>query len=68
MSRKAPNLADESLVDRTCEIKRRIAERAYYLAESRGFESGHELDDWLEAETCESPDPSIGFPEAGFQS
>ena len=68
MSRKAPKLADESLVDRTSEIKRRIAERAYYLAESWGFESGHELDDWLEAETCESPEPSIGFPELGFKS
>jgi len=28
----------------------RIAELAYYKAESREFEPGHELDDWLEAE------------------
>ena len=28
----------------------RIAELAYYKAESRGFESGHELEDWFEAE------------------
>lgn len=28
----------------------RLAERAYYLAERRGFEPGHELDDWLTAE------------------
>ena len=28
----------------------RIAELAYLKAESRGFEPGHELDDWLEAE------------------
>ena len=28
----------------------RIAELAYYKAESRGFEPGHEFDDWLEAE------------------
>ena len=28
----------------------RIAEYAYYKSESRGFESGHELEDWLEAE------------------
>ena len=28
----------------------RIAELAYSKAESRGFEPGHELDDWLEAE------------------
>lgn len=30
--------------------ERQIAEAAYYLAEKRGFEPGHELDDWLEAE------------------
>jgi len=28
----------------------RIAELAYGKAESRGFEPGHELEDWLEAE------------------
>ena len=28
----------------------RIAELAYCKAESRGFEAGHELEDWLEAE------------------
>ena len=28
-----------------------ISEAAYYLAEHRGFEVGHELDDWLVAET-----------------
>ncbi len=27
-----------------------IAEAAFYLAERRGFDPGHELDDWLEAE------------------
>ena len=27
-----------------------IAEAAYYCAEKRGFETGHELEDWLEAE------------------
>lgn len=27
-----------------------IAELAYYKSEQRGFEPGHELDDWLEAE------------------
>lgn len=26
------------------------AEAAYYCAEKRGFEPGHELEDWLEAE------------------
>lgn len=29
----------------------RIATGAYYLAESRGFSPGYELDDWLSAET-----------------
>lgn len=28
-----------------------IATGAYYKAEERGFMPGHELDDWLEAET-----------------
>jgi hypothetical protein len=29
---------------------RKIREAAYFKAEKRGFASGHELDDWLEAE------------------
>lgn len=29
---------------------RLVAEDAYYRAEARGFASGHELDDWLQAE------------------
>lgn len=29
-----------------------IAEAAYYRAEKRGFEPGHEIEDWLEAETA----------------
>ncbi len=28
----------------------KIAEIAFYKAERRGFEPGHELDDWIEAE------------------
>jgi hypothetical protein len=32
------------------ERRRRIAEAAYYRAERRGFASGSEYDDWLEAE------------------
>ena len=27
-----------------------ISEAAYYIAERRGFDAGHELDDWLLAE------------------
>ena len=33
------------------EIRRLIAEAAYYRAQDRGFEPGHELDDWIEAES-----------------
>ena len=32
------------------EYYRMIAQAAYYLAEHRGFQSGHELEDWLAAE------------------
>ena len=32
------------------DLDTRIAELAYLKAESRGFEPGHELEDWLEAE------------------
>jgi len=38
-----PGLASE-------ERTRTIAEEAYYLAEARGFQPGHELEDWLMAE------------------
>ncbi|WP_020564379.1 DUF2934 domain-containing protein [Methylosarcina fibrata] len=27
-----------------------VKERAFFKAEKRGFEPGHEMDDWLEAE------------------
>lgn len=30
--------------------RRQIAELAYYKAQLRGFEAGHECEDWLEAE------------------
>ena len=32
------------------ERNRRIAEAAYFRAQQRGFQAGHELEDWLEAE------------------
>jgi ribosomal protein L16 Arg81 hydroxylase len=32
------------------DLDARIAELAYLKAESRSFEPGHELEDWLEAE------------------
>ena len=33
------------------EIRRLISEAAYYRAQERGFEPGHELDDWIQAES-----------------
>jgi hypothetical protein len=32
------------------ELKKLIAEAAYYRAKERGFEPGYELQDWVEAE------------------
>jgi hypothetical protein len=44
----APTGADTDL---TTESRHEaIARAAYFLAEARGFEPGHELDDWLSAE------------------
>ena len=31
-------------------LRRKIAERAYFIAEKRGFATGHDIDDWLAAE------------------
>ncbi len=42
----------------------RIAEAAYYRAEARGFSSGNELEDWLEAEA--EIDRSFPYSETGF--
>ena len=45
----ASQVATEGPIDP--EVRRlMIAEAAYYCAEQRGFEPGHELEDWLEAE------------------
>jgi len=50
-SRK-PNGADNAKLNSTEPHDRllNIAVNAYYKAESRGFEPGHEIQDWLEAE------------------
>lgn len=37
-----------------------IAEAAYYYSERRGFDPGHELDDWLAAETQIEAAPTLG--------
>lgn len=40
----------ESFTEPTEHKYSQIAERAYYKAEARGFEPGHEIEDWFEAE------------------
>lgn len=44
--------ADDALPDVANESSRHddVARAAYYIAEARAFEPGHELDDWLAAE------------------
>jgi hypothetical protein len=39
-----------------------IARAAYFRAEKRGFEPGHELEDWLQAEA--EVDASLGLRQA----
>jgi hypothetical protein len=36
--------------DQGSDVNRLIAEEAYYRAQQRGFEPGHELEDWIAAE------------------
>ena len=38
--------------DRAADRQASIACAAYFIAEQRGFEPGHELDDWLAAEAA----------------
>jgi len=40
----------DSIRENNADELSRIAERAYYKAELRGYEPGHEIQDWLEAE------------------
>lgn len=46
-----PAMADDARAEVSLdELQKLISEAAYYRAKSRGFEPGHELDDWFEAE------------------
>ena len=45
-----PEPATDSLDVENEDRVRRIALLAYYKAEARGYEPGHELQDWLDAE------------------
>lgn len=44
------NLQERELPSLSDSREARIAERAYWRAERRGFTPGHELEDWLHAE------------------
>jgi hypothetical protein len=41
--------SDKDVIDKE-KLQKMITERAYSKAEKRGFVSGHEIEDWLEAE------------------
>lgn len=48
---KPNSILNRSATPITPEARRSmVAEAAYYIAENRGFECGHEVDDWLLAE------------------
>ena len=44
-------IAEAEAANRAIERHAEIATAAYFRAEKRGFEPGHELEDWLAAET-----------------
>jgi HSP20 family molecular chaperone IbpA len=47
-----PTIADaESLLVREKEVYAAVARRAYQFFESRGYENGHDIEDWLRAES-----------------
>lgn len=45
---------NKPIISDTDKREQRIAWLAYSMAEKRGFEPGHELEDWLEAEKAEA--------------
>ncbi len=42
---------EKSVTGMSVERQRMISEAAYYLAEQRGFSTGDEMEDWLQAES-----------------
>lgn len=48
--RKEKNISESCASMNVMDSDAKIAEIAYYKSQSRDFEPGHELDDWLEAE------------------
>jgi hypothetical protein len=51
------------------DLEERITQRAYEIAQRRGFSPGHELDDWLQAEReIEAGTPRNTPPDNPFDS
>ena len=49
---KSPRPANNARAEASAEeLRQLIAEAAYYRAKQRGFEPGHELEDWVQAES-----------------
>lgn len=49
--RAAPTESNIRSDDAPQEMRKQIEEAAYYRAKQRGFEPGHELEDWIQAES-----------------
>ncbi|HEY6645111.1 DUF2934 domain-containing protein [Povalibacter sp.] len=47
---EVPGMVVDEVTGRPTEYRKQVATAAYYLALKRGFEPGHELEDWLAAE------------------
>ena len=63
MKERLPVHKKDSIFDEVEKMQRRIERRAYELFESRGFELGHDMDDWLAAERELVWSPPISMEE-----
>jgi hypothetical protein len=62
-----PDMAQMAVAEVTARMadhQVKVALAAYFIAERRGFEPGHELDDWLaaEAQIAAAGQPSVSKP------
>ena len=57
-------LAAAEVAARLADYQVKVALAAYFIAEKRGFEPGHELDDWLaaEAQVAAAGQPGVTKP------
>ena len=65
MLARLPVHKKDSIFDEIERMQQRITRRAYELFESRGRELGHDLDDWLAAESELVWSPPISMEEEG---